>query len=399
MRALIDSWAASFLRLVGTLDGYVLRRFLVVWVANLFSFSLVFILLDLFEKLDEFSKHTEGFVEMAGVLTRYYGALLPIIFCKVLGPIVTLTAGLFTITLFQRSNEIVPMLANGRSYPRLFLPMILSAVVLAVLTFAVQEFWIPGTRDALLETRGKRGDKEVLKDRIYRDIKNDSLILIKEYKLGERRASGVTVFPVGRARAATPGGIHRLFEAESMRWIEPELEPENGYWLLEDGWVQTYEILESIGRPRLRTVEQAGEDALPLVRETFAERRLETTLIPQDLEVQEEQVLHMNLSQLRRKMESSVDEGWAIQYWSRFLTPLGGIILLITGLPVIVYFGARNIFFGALVAACIACAYFLAGAFFEGVVKGTVLTAAVGVALTPLGFLALGITWLRGLRS
>ncbi len=390
--AAISAW---FLRVVGTLDGYVLRRFLLIYVANLVSFSLIFVLLDLFEHLDEFIVDDQTAGELLHVMTRYYGAILPMVYCHLLGPIVTLTAGLFTVTLFQRANELVPMLANGRSYRRLFAPMLVAAIVIAFGTSLIQEFWIPGTRKTFLEVVGQRDGDRVLVDRKYRDETTGDLIIVKRYHPGERRAEGVTVLPGGRSSSTSP---QRLIEARSMRWVQPELEPDAGHWLLEDGWMQTYAPQLGLGYSRLVPVPQSTGP--PQLGDPFAEERLTTTMIPQDLEIHEEQVVHMTLSQLRRKMDgSSVDRVWAIKFYSRFTDPLGSVILLLLGFPVICFFGTRNIFIGALLAACIGGGYFVSVAFFQEIAVRGFLSGPVGAAFGPLLYLALGITALRYMRT
>ena len=43
-----------------TLDLYILRMFLAVYAANLFSFCLIFVLIDLVENLDNFNRQTDS---------------------------------------------------------------------------------------------------------------------------------------------------------------------------------------------------------------------------------------------------------------------------------------------------------------------------------------------------
>jgi hypothetical protein len=139
-----------------TLDLYILRIFLGVYVVNLLSFCLIFVLIDLVENLDNFNRQADTLGELFSLMVRYYGINLPIIFCQVLGPIVCLASGLFTLTLLQRSNELIPILANGRSYRRLFMPVLFAACLVSAGTFLIQDRWLPGTREAFSEMSSKR---------------------------------------------------------------------------------------------------------------------------------------------------------------------------------------------------------------------------------------------------
>jgi len=384
---------ARLRRPLSTLDSYILSRFVVVYVASLVSFAMIFVLLDLVENLDEFNKQTNSAGELVSLLVRYYGVNLPIVFCQILGPIVCLTAGLFTLTIFQRSNELVPMLANGRSIRRVCLPMIIAACVLAVGTFAVQEVWIPKTRDVFRELSGKRGEKLETHDQKYSDSGREILLSIQRYLIAEQRALGVLVLPTNPRR-----GTDEVIHARSMEWVTPELGA--GYWLLKDGWVQRYQKLEGSQRSRLVTIPQAHASGAPdRLSESFVERRFETAMIPEDLEIRDGQVIHMTLADLQRKRLESDDKGWTIKYYSRFFHPLNSVILLLLGLPVLMYFGTKNIFFGAVIAACVSTAFFVVVAFVQELGAEGVMPASIGAAGGPLLFLALSLTWMRYVKT
>jgi lipopolysaccharide export LptBFGC system permease protein LptF len=380
-------------RAFGTLDAYVLRRFAVLYAATLASFTLIFVLVDLVGNLDEFSRESGSLAELARLLVRYYGVNLPIVFCQILGPIACLTAGLFTTTLFQRANELVPVLSSGRSFRRMSAPMVAAAIAIALGTFAVQELWIPRTRDVFREVSGARGAKLETRDQKYLDAGRDLLIVIRRYLIREQRAEGVLVLPTNPRRVGDS-----VISARAMEWVVPEGGP--GYWSMRDGFVQSYRPLEGSGRSRLvPAAPPARSGGPPALSETFAERRLDTHLIPEDLEVREGEVIHMTLADLRRKMRDSREAGWTIKYYARFFNAANNVILLLLGLPVIVFFGTRNIFLGAVIAAAVAASFFVVVVFVQELGAQGVLPAPLGAALGPLFFLALAVSWLEHVRT
>ncbi len=379
-----------------TLDLYILRLFLVVYVVNLLSFCLIFVLIDLVENLDNFNRQSGSLGELFSLMLRYYSINLPIVFCQVLGPIVCLTSGLFTMTLLQRSNELIPVLANGRSYRRLFLPVLLAAGVISVGTYLVQDFWIPGTREAFREMASKRKGRLETRDLKYEDTQEGILILIRRYLVNEKRVEGVLVLPT------SPGEEpDSVISARQMDWVQPS--QGRGYWLMKKGWIALYEpfeFREGARRSRLVTVSQPEvEGGADRLSESFIERALETVLSPEDLEVREAQVAHMSLADLKRKVSTTADRGWKSKYYSRIFHPVHNLVLLLLGLPIIVSSGTSNVFLGAFLAVCVGAVYFVAGAFCQALGAQGVLPPVIGSALGPVLFLALSLTWWRGLRS
>ena len=379
-----------------TLDLYILRLFLVVYVVPLLSFCLIFVLIDLVENLDNFNRQSGSLGELFSLMLRYYSINLPIVFCQVLGPIVCLTSGLFTMTLLQRSNELIPVLANGRSYRRLFLPVLLAAGVISVGTYLVQDFWIPGTREAFREMASKRKGRLETRDLKYEDTQEGILILIRRYLVNEKRAEGVLVLPT------SPGEEpDSVISARQMDWVQPSRG--RGYWLMKKGWIALYEpfeFREGARRSRLVTVSQPEvEGGADRLSESFIERALETVLSPEDLEVREAQVAHMSLADLKRKVSTTADRGWKSKYYSRIFHPVHNLVLLLLGLPIIVSSGTSNVFLGAFLAVCVGAVYFVAGAFCQALGAQGVLPPVIGSALGPVLFLALSLTWWRELRS
>jgi len=380
-----------------TLDFYILRIFLAVYAVNLVSFCLIFVLIDLVENLDNFSRQTGSSGELLRFVLRYYSVNLPIVFCQVLGPIVCLTSGIFTLTLLQRSNELIPVLANGRSYRRLFAPVLFAACLVSVGTYLVQDFWLPGTREAFREMASQRKGHHESRDLKYEDTQKGILILIKRYLINEKRAEGILILPT------SPGsGPDSVISAREMEWVQPS--QGRGHWDMKEGWRTSYEpfeFLEGSQRSRLVTVPQpevvGGADRL---QKSFKVDELDTVLTPEDLEAREAEIAHMSLGDLRRKMKSSPgDRSWRSKYYSRIFHPAHNIILLLLGLPVIVYSGANNIFLGAFLAACLGTMYFVTGAFCQQLGAQGVLPVTIGSALGPVFFLALSLTWWRDLRS
>ncbi|MEM7233988.1 MAG: LptF/LptG family permease, partial [Planctomycetota bacterium] len=225
------------------LDGYVLRLYAMLYSGNLIAFTLLYVMIDLFESLEDFDSRAQTAFELMGLLGKYYLAVIPTVFCQLLGPVVALTSGLFAVTMLARSNELVPMLASGRPFWRIVMPIFVSSLFICGATFLVQELWIPRTADIIKEVTGTKDDKRVLENRTYYDRKEGILIEMKRYFVVEQRAEDVTVFPLPGHERADESEF--FIWARKMNWVTPEKgEP---YWLVRDGQIQEYDPRRSGG--------------------------------------------------------------------------------------------------------------------------------------------------------
>ncbi len=381
-------------RPIGILDAYIARRFLATYAGNLFVFTLIFVLVDTVAHFDDFWKGERGAAGAFSLWLQYYLAVTPVIFCQILGPVVTVSAALLSVTTFQRSNEFVPILATGRSYQRALRPVLLASAGISLAAFLVQELWVPRTVQSMARVReAVRGSRGALRDVVFYDETFGQLIVFKTYYRNERRAEGVTVLPTLRK-----GERHLLIQAASAEWVRPQVSGEDaglGYWLLKDGivqeWDAEYRLLVRPPPPEL-------SNARPQLFERFALRDLRTAMIPQDLEKKE--VVQMSLGELRRRAKASGGQNvWSVRYYSRFGYALTNFILVLLGVPVVVAFGNRNVILGALLSVGIATSYFVLNSVFQDLgIRGS-LSAALGGGLAPCLFLSLGCTLYREMRT
>jgi lipopolysaccharide export system permease protein len=374
----------------GTLDRYVLRRFAAIYISNLLSFTLIFVLVDAVMHFEDFAKRRETFVESLVACLRYYAAVTPLVYCQILGPVVAVSAALFTVTTLQRANELVPILAAGRSLRRAFLPILGASLVISGVIFIIQETWIPRTITAIREAVESREGADVYRNVNYGDSANGNLVTFRRYNWFERKAEGVVVLPISSRPSR-----RLLIQAGSAEWIPPSRPAGAGHWVLRSCAVQEYDA-----GGHIVTRPPAGGQGPPRLYEEVAEMRLDTSLIPEDIETRKEDTVYMSLGALRHKARHSPDQAmWTLKLYSRFVFPLTNFVLILLGLPVIVHFGNRNIFFGAIVAVFIATAYFIVNSIAQDLgIKGWI-PARLGAGFAPILFTALGATLYREMES
>jgi lipopolysaccharide export LptBFGC system permease protein LptF len=384
----------SRMPILQTLDRYLLRRFFAIYSANLLSFTLVFALIDAVCNYEKLSREAGGLLAFLGSCFKYYTAIIPVIFCQILAPVVTVSAGLFAVTTLQRNNEFTPILVSGRSYQRTLLPILYASIAVSLGVFFIQELWIPRTTSAIREVVEDREGVDIDRNVKHLD-RHGNLIIFKEYENYRRKARGILVLPVSRA-----GEGQFFIQAKSAEWRAPEVSARGGlggYWLLMDGRVQEY---DKDARLVLREPPVEWSDRTPRLYETFVERKLDSDLIPEDIAVRRQETNYMSLGALRQKAATSPDQNlWTIKYLSRFVYAATNFILVLLGLPVVIHFGTRNILFGALLTLAICASYFVANSVFQDMGIQGHIPARLAAGLAPVGFTALGATMYRSLRS
>ncbi|MCU0961373.1 MAG: LptF/LptG family permease [Pirellulaceae bacterium] len=129
-------------------DRYLLRTFLRVLLVSFISLTGLYIIIDLFGNLEELLAYAEREGSLLQVVASYYGARVLSFFDRTSG-LLALLAAIFTITWFQRSNELTAVMAAGIPKCRIVRPLIAASVAVAVLAAANRELGLPPVRDKL----------------------------------------------------------------------------------------------------------------------------------------------------------------------------------------------------------------------------------------------------------
>ncbi len=194
----------------------------------LLSLLSLWVVVDLFTNLDDFTHGHKNFVGVFEHVGAYYGFRLTKIFDQLCEPIV-LMAAMFTVAWMQRCNEQFPLLSAGVSTQRIVLPVLLCAVFMLGLTVINQEMVIPRVADQLnLEKDDPAGEKEMsIRGQCYEP--NNIHI---NGKSANRRKQTVSEFEVVIPKELA--GVMLVLTAQEAVYVPPgakENEPTGG-WLM-----------------------------------------------------------------------------------------------------------------------------------------------------------------------
>src|SRR4051794_41929829 len=110
--------------MIKLIDRQMVRGYFKAYLVCLASLLSLYVVVDLFTNLDDFTHGEKGLVPVTRRIGTYYGYKVFQIFDRLCEAIVLL-AGMFTVAWMQRNNEQVPLLSAGGSTRRLVTPALL----------------------------------------------------------------------------------------------------------------------------------------------------------------------------------------------------------------------------------------------------------------------------------
>jgi lipopolysaccharide export system permease protein len=357
---------------VRRLDRYLLGEQLLSLITGLLFFVAIFIVVDVFEKLDSF---LDNKVPLA-VVIHFYVVSIPGIVTMVL-PMSMLLSCLLALGQLGRHNELTAMQTAGIGLTRIVMPLYVFAFLVCAAVFVTNETLMP----KLNATR----------DRIYRgDIKKESLegtsvrtnlaylgsegrtFLIRSYSVPEKTMREVVIQEI---RQHTLNG---RIDAESATW-------EKDHWVFHEGFVRRFD--------------QEGEHAVhfkELVIPGLAE-------VPKDFEKAEEDPKALSYWELEKYIQRLRQSGsrvqkYLVELYLKISFPLTNLIVVLIGtaLAIRVRRGGLAISFG--LAVFISFVYYAIIRTGQALGHSGTLPPFLGAWLGNLVFGALGLELLRRAR-
>ncbi len=158
---------------------YIAKKFINTFFFSLIALSLIFIVVDLFEHLDGFLDRNASLV----IIAKYYLFYIPSIL-KILFPIATLLATLFSIGNLANLNEITAMKSGGLSLYKLFIPLLIATLFITLIQLAFATHLSPMANKYKAELEKKslgKTDDAVYLSQIYLRENPHRIILIRDY--------------------------------------------------------------------------------------------------------------------------------------------------------------------------------------------------------------------------
>jgi len=294
---------------VKLLDRYILRGFLINYVIALTVMIGLYVVIDLFFNLDEFTKEGDRF--MVGAMRRvldYYGHQMMLYFAQLSG-VITVVAACGTLARMHRLNELTAVLASGTSLHRVALPLVVAGLFMNALWLFDQEALIPRFAHKLARRHDDLEGRMVAQVWFLPDREN-ALLSARSFlpRTGE-------IFGLMVLHRDAQGRLTHITRADTARWDE-----EAHAWALTVG----------IEEHPAQVVSGTGGDFRRPVRHYPSDLR------PSDVAVQQASqwtsyLSLKDLSEVQRRFAD--DRQFVVAKHARITAPIMNMILLLLGLP------------------------------------------------------------------
>jgi len=287
---------------------YILSAFLRIFGLSLGAFAGIYLLVDFFERVDDFIEHQAHLSQYI----VYFASKIPLIVVQV-APMAVLMGTFMALGTLSRSNELTAMRACGVSLWRISAPLLLSALLIACSVQVANEFLVPlSVRkiNHILYTEVKGKPKLTVKrDRLW--FREGSAIVNVRLALPEKNTlRGVTIFRTGddfrlHSRIDAPKAVYR-----------------DGTWTFENVTIRHF----ADGAGGVNAVEQ------------YAHKAIELAKTPDDFRAVEYKNEELGFRDLRKLALKLRDEGYdatryRVDMQGRLATPFASVIMAFLGIP------------------------------------------------------------------
>lgn len=162
------------------LDIYIIKKFLGTYFFAIALIISIAVVIDMNENLDRF---TEKGATWSAIIFDYYLNFIPY-FSNLFSPLFVFIAVIFFTSKLAENSEIIAMFSTGMSFKRLMRPYMISAGLIAVLTFLLGAFVIPKASETRLKFEDKYKKKKTVDyvHNVQLEIANGVIAYIERYE-------------------------------------------------------------------------------------------------------------------------------------------------------------------------------------------------------------------------
>lgn len=292
------------------LDRYIVRHFLVTALFSLAAVTVVFVVIDAMEKLDDFIDRQASL----GIVVQYYVTFIPEII-KLITPVAMLLASLFVTARLSTQNELTALKSSGVSLYRIMAPFVVVSLLVTAGSIYFNGWIVPVANKAKLTIErqylGSRGPDTPNTD-LYIQDSPTRIVSLGYYDDARTLATRVGIQEFSEADLTVVTG---RIDAASMAWDSTA-----GAWILRNGTRRDF---------------ADGSETL----ERFQTRpapRLQFT--PDELRKKQEKPDEMDYYTLREFIGHQQRAGqdvsrWQVDFYSKISFPFATVIVVLFGVP------------------------------------------------------------------
>lgn len=291
--------------MIKIIDWYIIRKYLGTFIFTLGIFTVIIVIFDVSEKLDDFLKRD---APISKILFQYYAGFIPF-YLNFLSPLINFIAVIFFTAKMADQTEIVPILSGGVSFRRFLWPYFISATVIFVVTLVFNLFIIPETNQLKINFENVYINPKADDSKLYTHMQLDSntYVYIENFDNGQKIGYKFSL------ENFSGQDLKEKLVADQITWDSVKRT-----WILED-----YSIRKIDG---LKEKMIYGDR-----KDTVLDMR------PKDFEIYDNIYEAMNMRELNERLDKETLRGTGVktnlelEKYKRFVYPLSAYILTLMG--------------------------------------------------------------------
>ncbi|NDW17591.1 YjgP/YjgQ family permease [Dysgonomonas sp. 216] len=290
--------------MISILDKYIMKKFLGTYLFSILLIISISVVFDLNEQSDKFIKNDAPW---QAIVFKYYLNFIPY-YANLFSALFVFIAVIFFTSKLADNSEIIAMLSTGMSFKRLMKPYMLSAGIIAIVSFILTSFIIPPANVIRIDFQNKyiKNKKTDYADRIQLQVEPGVILYIGSFSDKDKKGSNVSL---------------DKFEGKELvsRLTAKRIQYDSAYqWTLHDYSIRTFD-----GRREYITVGDKIDTTL--------------TIMPRDFLISVNDFEQMPTPRLYNYVERQKDRGigqiqsFEIEFHKRFASIASAFILTIIG--------------------------------------------------------------------
>jgi len=286
-------------------DRYIIRKYLGTFIFTLAIFSVVMVVFDVSEHLDNFLKKQSTFHDIA---FKYYAGFIPF-YLNYLSPLINFLAVILFTAKMANQTEIVPILTSKASFNRFLRPYFIAATLLFLISFFANVYLIPYTNRLKVDFESTHfSDSDPTKNEVHMQLDKHTFIFV------------------------------RSFDPTSKTGYEFILEKFNGD-VMTRKIVASNVVYDSV--KRIWTMKAYSDRQINGLKETMvwhgSTKDTVLDMRPEDFEIKDNQYSAMSMSVLNKNIEKAKLRGTGklldmqFEKYHRFVYPLSTYVLTLIG--------------------------------------------------------------------
>ncbi len=292
------------------IDKYLIKQFLQTIVFGLLAFTLIFVVIDMMENLDDFIDQSVSFP----IILHYYFVFSPEII-KLMTPVAVLFAALFTAGKTANLSELTAIKASGVSMYRFMAPFLITTFIISLFSIYFSGYLVPmanKTKTNIEMTYLNRGFVFSGSNIFFQDSRT-RIVNISFFDNSRDQANRVSI---------------QDFANNDLTEMTQRIDAAR---LVYDSTSQDWIAQSGVERVFTKHGQKANFfDSLKISNLHFA---------PADLSDKQQKPEEMNLTELNKLIKTQKRAGTdptntLIEYYSRFSFSLASLIVVLFGLPI-----------------------------------------------------------------